>query len=285
MAGGLLDQARYVARTAGTLIREPRSGIARIRGRLDLRSDRRAWESLGKQPAELYAATDHATERLHGAIGAPWPCPDDREFDDRWQAMLDFFRSASAEHRAAQDYESQSAALERDFDADPTLARAAWCLVRHLRPRTIVETGVARGVTSRFLLEGLAANGDGRLWSIDLPHPQTTRFEQLGSAVSPALRDRWELRLGTSAEQLPPLLGELGQIDMFVHDSLHTTRNVRFELEAAWPVLRPGGAILLDDLHTNLGFREFLDSAQPAVWLTGIGHRRKGIWGMAIKDG
>jgi hypothetical protein len=33
----------------------------------------------------------------------------------------------------------------------------------------VVETGVAHGVTSRFILEALSRNGDSHLWSIDLP--------------------------------------------------------------------------------------------------------------------
>jgi hypothetical protein len=41
----------------------------------------------------------------------------------------------------------------------------------------------------------------------------------------------------------------LGQIDLFVHDSMHTARNVRFELEPVWPALTPGGAVLIDDVE------------------------------------
>jgi hypothetical protein len=33
----------------------------------------------------------------------------------------------------------------------------------------LVETGVAHGITSRFVLEALQRNGGGRLWSIDVP--------------------------------------------------------------------------------------------------------------------
>ncbi len=54
-------------------------------------------------------------------------------------------------------------------DGDAGLVRAIWCLMRHLRPKNVVETGVAHGVTSRFILEALKRNGDGHLWSIDLP--------------------------------------------------------------------------------------------------------------------
>jgi hypothetical protein len=49
------------------------------------------------------------------------------------------------------------------------MARTAWTVVRHLRPERVVETGVARGVTTAVLLQAMERNGYGALWSIDLP--------------------------------------------------------------------------------------------------------------------
>src|SRR5690349_5752806 len=43
-------------------------------------------------------------------------------------------------------------------DGDPGMVRAVYCLVRHLNANKVVETGVAHGVTSRFVLEALARN-------------------------------------------------------------------------------------------------------------------------------
>ena len=44
---------------------------------------------------------------------------------------------------------------------------------------------------------------------------------------------------------MPPsfLLSRLGQIDVFIHDSLHSERNV--ELDRVWEALLPGGAIVV----------------------------------------
>jgi hypothetical protein len=53
------------------------------------------------------------------------------------------------------------------------------------------------------------------------------------------------------------LLCRLGQIDLFIHDSLHTERNVRFELDRAWAALRTGGVLVVDDIDANWGFRSF----------------------------
>jgi hypothetical protein len=56
------------------------------------------------------------------------------------------------------------------------------------------------------------------------------------------------------------LLSQLGQIDLFIHDSMHSERNVRFELDRAWAVVRPGGALIVDDVDANWGFRSFTQS-------------------------
>jgi hypothetical protein len=59
---------------------------------------------------------------------------------------------------------------------------------------------------------------------------------------------------------LPELLFRLGQIDLFVYDSRNSEYNVRFELDRAWATLRPGGALLVDDIDRNWGFRSFTES-------------------------
>jgi hypothetical protein len=116
-------------------------------------------------------------------------------------------------------------------DGDAGFVRTIWCLVRHLRPRKIVETGVAHGVTSRFILEALKRNGDGHLWSIDLPPLERQWREQVGVAVGDRFPDRWSYIRGSSRRHLPNLLSQLGEIDLFIHDSLHSERNVRFEID------------------------------------------------------
>jgi hypothetical protein len=56
-------------------------------------------------------------------------------------------------------------------------------LVRHLRPVSVVETGVAHGMTSRFILEALETVGAGKLWSIDLPPLSPMTRQEVGVAV------------------------------------------------------------------------------------------------------
>src|SRR4029453_1272831 len=126
--------------------------------------------------------------------------------------------------------------------------RAIWCLTRHLRPRTVVETGVGHGVTSRFVLEALERNGGGHLWSIDLPPWDRDWRAQISAAVGDLHAERWSYVKGSSRRRLPDFLAPVGQIDLFIHDSLHSEHNVRFELDRAWVSLNPLGAIVVDDV-------------------------------------
>jgi predicted O-methyltransferase YrrM len=144
-------------------------------------------------------------------------------------------------------------------DGDAGFVRAIWCLIRHLRPASVVETGVAHGMTSRFILEALETIGAGKLWSIDLPPLNPITRQEVGVAVrqTGVPVDRWTYIAGTSRRRLPALLSRLGCIDLFIHDSLHSNRNVTFELECAWRYLSAGGVIVVDDIDANPAFDTF----------------------------
>ena len=149
--------------------------------------------------------------------------------------------------------------------ADSLLARCCYLACRVLEPAVVVETGVAYGVSSAFILRALEENGRGVLHSVDLP-PLRREYERLwGVAVDGAQRGRWKLHRGSSARVLPQLLEELETVDLFVHDSLHTYRNMRREFEAVWPHLRTGGALIADDVERNRAFGE-LRQKNPALW-------------------
>lgn len=140
-------------------------------------------------------------------------------------------------------------------------AAALYAVVRALKPRVIVETGVASGLSSAHILRALAANGTGELHSIDLPNVQQGSVLPEGRAtgwiVPDSLRRRWHLRLGDTRDLLPELLGTLGRIDMFLHDSDHSYENMMFEFEQAFPRLAPGGLLMSDDTHLHGAWIDF----------------------------
>ena len=185
-------------------------------------------------------------------------------------------------------------------DGDPALIRAIFLLARSLPAKTVIETGVAHGVTSRFVLEALELNqNEGHLWSIDLaPQKSPHVHKEIGLAVDEvsAIAKRWTFIRGSSRRRLPPLLRGFGPLDLFIHDSLHTEFNTLFELRAVWPLLRPGGAVVVDDIDNNWAFDIFAKSVPEHLSLVceaepvrpdplRVSRQRKGLFGVIVKNG
>jgi Methyltransferase domain len=270
-----VNRLGYASRAARSIALHPVQGAERVRGRIDRQRDKRELAEIGAPAGAVYGATSDGPVRLHAALGLRWPCEAVASFGPAWEAVVADLRRAGMRVGMA-SYGGWN-------DSDRTFAAAIWCAVAHLRPARVVETGVARGLTTRLILEGLRRNGAGHLWSIDLPAVDSALHGKTGVAVPDELWARWTYLAGGRRERLPRLLAELGQIEVFVHDSLHTGRNTRFELSCAWPHLRSGGAAVVDDIGHSLAFRTFVTEERPAAWLAAQHITGPGLWGAAVK--
>jgi hypothetical protein len=231
------------------------------------------WHRHRERPR--FAINQAWDEHLHQLLSAPWPCREDQRLND---VMTDI--------RAVLD--ARGWGFGRDTygwyaDGDSSLCRAAWCVALHNRPEVVIETGVAHGVTSRIVLEALAANDVGHLWSIDLPFPFDHRLHgQTGIVVSDACRPRWSYLQGSSRQRLPPLIAEVGRVEMFIHDSLHTAENTVFELEQAALAMPAGGVMLVDDIDTHMGFAIFAERHPEYQTIICPSADRSGMFGIAV---
>jgi predicted O-methyltransferase YrrM len=242
-------RATYLARALRSARSSPRDAVQKVAEKAA-----RRWEQAVKRGRLPHNSADPDWERrLHELLGAPWPCPDADAFAAVWTRA----KEAMAQHGLRVGRENYGG----DDDADEGLARALWCSVCHIHAAQAVETGVAHGLSSRTMLEAMQRAQYGRLWSIDLP-PMTIhdRRGEVAVAVSEELRGRWAYLEGSSRSRLPTLLSDVGQIDLFFHDSLHSTRNVHWELATAWPALTPGGIVIVDDVDCNWGFERFREA-------------------------
>lgn len=144
---------------------------------------------------------------------------------------------------------------------DRSLGELVYALVRDLRPSIVVETGVAQGVTSAYILAGLEDNGRGHLHSIDMPSRDMINQRLVGAAVPPDLRGRWTYHWGPARRLLVPLLAHVGpELGLFVHDSDHSYENMRWELQTAWQSLAPGGWLVADDAELHAAVKEVASS-------------------------
>ncbi|HLI47009.1 MAG TPA: class I SAM-dependent methyltransferase [Geobacterales bacterium] len=126
-----------------------------------------------------------------------------------------------------------------------------YCIVRILKPEIVIETGVANGASSTFILNALEENNKGRLYSIDLLSKELqVKEKEIGWLIPKELRHRWNLHLGDSKELLPKFLQQLGYVDIFLHDSLHTLEHVLFELRIASAYIK-SGILIADDVHPS----------------------------------
>ena len=96
----------------------------------------------------------------------------------------------------------------------------------------------------------------------------------------------WTYHEGSSRKRLPSLVHRLGRVDLFVHDSMHTTRNVAFEVAKVWPAVAPGGVVIADDIERNTAFASFAAAqAATATTVTGLADDGVANIGIAMRMG
>jgi hypothetical protein len=245
VSGRYMSRISYAIQVGRALLRDPPEAKERILDRVDERREQR------RAPPRV-AADEGWEQRLHELLDASWPCAESHAFRRLWSAITRLL--------AAQDLALGRGAFGGWDDADPALARAAWCITTHARARTVVETGVGRGVTTRAILEALERNAEGHLFSIDQPPLVDLELRtEIGAAVPQDLRSRWTLVEGSSRRRLEGVLDAVGGLDFFLHDSMHSRRNMTFELRTAWPMLNPAGFALVDDIDRSHSFWSFVD--------------------------
>lgn len=225
----------------------------RLYGPLTELLDRRAAKHAERQLAKIDRQSLIADRVLHLArvLGV------DRSlvemYSTEFLSDLAFHQEIDAKLASAQTIRPQSTTPFEDL-------HTLYCIVRLVRPRQIVETGVHLGGTSAYLLLAMKRNGHGHLYSIDLPMPSLAPFGNpfgQGCLVPDYLQAQWSLVVGDSREELPRLLQSLGEIDMFHHDSLHTFRAMMREYHTAWPFIRQGGVLTSHDIVRNRAFGFF----------------------------
>jgi len=168
-------------------------------------------------------------------------------------------------------------------NGDFSLARTVYAACRVLSPSVVLETGVAYGVTTAFALQALAVNNKGALLSIDLPPLGKSADSHVGRLIPRKLRERWTLCRGNVKRALCPSLALVGDVDVFVHDSLHTYQNMTFELRAVWPHLRPGALVIADDVGLNEAFHDFAREVRPSFHGVMKEERKDALFGILAK--
>jgi hypothetical protein len=163
-----------------------------------------------------------------------------------------------------------------------SMAKCCYGLCRALRPRVVLETGVAYGVTSAFILKALKVNGEGTLHSIDLPPLGRDADSFVGALIPAELRKEWKLHRGVSKRVMPRLLTDLSRVELFLHDSLHTFSNVKRELSLVTPYLARPAVVMADDIQEHGAFLEWAQQTEPDSWFAVCEQQKEALFGVAV---
>jgi predicted O-methyltransferase YrrM len=164
----------------------------------------------------------------------------------------DFFNKLKNE-----TYPSKKKPYPLEYTLDNKSGLFLYILCKIIKPEKVVETGVAYGLSSMYILQALSENKKGTLYSIDSVFSPWQSKEMIGSAIPSHLCENWKLVFGPSSEKLKETLSSLGSLDIFFHDSLHTYKNMQFEFEVAWPFVNKDGFLISDDISGNNAFHDF----------------------------
>lgn len=127
--------------------------------------------------------------------------------------------------------------------------RLGWyALVRAAQPDHVVETGTHLGLGSCAIAAALLRNGHGRLTTIDIDRDAGYLVGEPWSAVV----DR---RTGASVD----VVAELRDVDLFLHDSLHTYEYETQELSAVEPNLCDDAIVLSDNAHESSALADWAE--------------------------
>lgn len=127
--------------------------------------------------------------------------------------------------------------------------RLGWyALIRATQPDHVVETGTQLGLGSCAIAAALLRNGHGRLTTMDIDPEAGHLIEGRWASVI-------DHRTGSSID----VLAGLSDVDMFIHDSLHTYDYETEELATVEPNLRPGAIVLSDNARESSALSDWAE--------------------------
>jgi predicted O-methyltransferase YrrM len=112
------------------------------------------------------------------------------------------------------------------YDLGEKLAFLSYSLVRIVKPKLVIETGVAAGISSTLILSSLARNNYGTLRSFDITN-------KVGELIPSELRKLWTLKVLNGLSVKDKLRKEIAEVKddfIFLHDSDHALKWQEFEI-------------------------------------------------------
>jgi predicted O-methyltransferase YrrM len=133
--------------------------------------------------------------------------------------------------------------FKQNFDCEIGLASFLYAYVITYRPKVIVETGVANGITTNVILKAIEQVG-GTLHSLDVDPRTQNVYRGPGDW-------RFHLLAGNLQKELRSQSNKIGAVDLWIHDSDHGFLWQTFEYELAKKCLADNGVLVSDDIDSS----------------------------------
>ena len=153
------------------------------------------------------------------------------------------------------DYKERSRRIKLiypDWSITYDEAKILYMLTLYIKPQIFVETGVANGASSFFILSALEKNSFGKLISVDIKN-------DVGAIVPKSLKSNWDLKVleGDLRNSFKNLVLSIPKIDIFLHDSDHSYSWQSFEYNTVFNKIDKNGLLVSDDVDSSCAFIDF----------------------------
>lgn len=130
-------------------------------------------------------------------------------------------------------------------------------MIKEVKPKKILELGVAEGGSTAIIMETLAMLGlDSEVWSVDLNenfyHDSTKKTGYEYIKLEKEYADRWSKHHFLFGKAIPGQIDTIGNgIDMAIIDTTHKMPGEVMDFLCIFPYLQPGATIVLHDVNLN----------------------------------
>jgi len=158
------------------------------------------------------------------------------------------------------------------YNSNPRTLELLKMLIKELRPATVIETGVANGISTRQILSAFKEFhlSDSKLYSFDIDYrvgtPDLLNDPQFNFIVI------------DSQNSFLDAMKEIQTVDLFYHDSDHSYDNQILEYETAWKILNSkNGVLVSDDINWSNAFLDFCKKINRTPLLLSDGAKFTGV--------
>jgi predicted O-methyltransferase YrrM len=172
------------------------------------------------------------------------------ERNDQVKQILDEFSDLELELRLR--YKRGTPEYPENYALEQSSSLLTYGAMRIIQPRIVLETGVANGHSTFFIINAIIRNGKGELHSTDVS-------DNVGALLMERERELWNLEIIKEPlrRSFRSVVERLPQIDFFLHDSNHSYSWQRFEYESVLSRMSKGSILASDDVDSSYAFIDF----------------------------